>query len=148
MFEEILKTNVFEKRPEHDTVLTTLEMLKFYVGSEMCSPVHNNIQLRNFSYIAGSKKNGDITVECSNSHSLPACQWQQKSSLGQFKDISASNKYQNHSKLRMTIKSFSSADRGTYRCKCYDKSRDYKYSSSMTIGKFMYHCFQLLNILS
>ncbi|VDI01259.1 Hypothetical predicted protein, partial [Mytilus galloprovincialis] len=81
----------------------------------------------------GSKKNGDITVECSNSHSLPACQWQQKSSLGQFKDISASNKYQNHSKLRMTIKSFSSADRGTYRCKCYDKSRDYKYSSSMTI---------------
>lgn len=110
----------------------------------MCSPVYYNIQLRIFSYIADIKTNGDITVECSNYHRLPYCHWQQKSSLGQFKDIPASNKYQNLAKLRMTIKSFNSADRGSYRCKCYDKSRNYKYSSSMTIGKLMYYGFQVL----
>ncbi|XP_071181848.1 uncharacterized protein [Mytilus edulis] len=80
-----------------------------------------------------SKTNGDITVKCSNSHRLPSCQWQHKSSLGQFKDLPASKKYLNHSKLKMTIKSFAFADRGIYRCKCYDRSRDYQYSSNIEI---------------
>lgn len=40
----------------------------------------------------------------------------------------------------MTIKSFNFADRGSYRCKCYEKSKNYEYSSSITLGK----CFVLL----
>ncbi|CAG2218792.1 Tyrosine-protein phosphatase 1,Tyrosine-protein phosphatase non-receptor type 13,Tyrosine-protein phosphatase non-receptor type 7 [Mytilus edulis] len=33
----------------------------------------------------------------------------------------------------MTIKSFAFADRGIYRCKCYDRSRDYHFSSNIEI---------------
>ncbi|CAG2218798.1 HMCN [Mytilus edulis] len=80
-----------------------------------------------------SKTDGDITVTCSNNFYLPNCRWQHKSSLNQFKDLAGSNKYRNPATLRMTIKSFTFADRGSYRCKCYDKRRYYKYSSSMTI---------------
>ncbi|VDI28758.1 Hypothetical predicted protein [Mytilus galloprovincialis] len=85
------------------------------------------------------KENGDITVTCSNPHRLPYCQWQRESLPGQFEDLTdrEKDKYKNRGSQMMTIKSFTFADRGSYRCKCHDRTKKYQYSSSMTIGNFL-----------
>ncbi|XP_063397974.1 receptor-type tyrosine-protein phosphatase alpha-like isoform X2 [Mytilus trossulus] len=96
--------------------------------------------------ISGITTNEDITLTCSNKHSRKFCQWQLATSQGTFVDIAASIKHQNQATTIMTIKSFSIADRGSYRCKCYDKSGRFKYSSSITIEiadvqtKYRLHC--------
>ncbi|CAG2209497.1 unnamed protein product [Mytilus edulis] len=75
----------------------------------------------------------DITLKCSNKHNCPYCQWQLATSPGQFVDIDASNKHKDQATTVMTIKSVNISDRGSYRCKCYDDSKTYQYSSSITI---------------
>ncbi|XP_071181843.1 uncharacterized protein [Mytilus edulis] len=79
--------------------------------------------------------NGDITVTCPNPHRHPYCQWQRELSQGQFVDLTdrEKDKYKNRGSPTMTIETFTFTDRGSYRCKCYDRTKQYKYSLSMTI---------------
>ncbi|CAG2249773.1 unnamed protein product [Mytilus edulis] len=127
------------KSPGLDTI--TNEMLKVSQSymQDCLLKLFNAILLSGI--YPNQKDNGDITLTSSNPHRLIYCQWQRESSSGQFEDLTDRDKYKNRGTIIMTIKSFNLTDCGSYRCKCHGPSKNYKYSSSVTIGKFLYYCF-------
>lgn len=96
----------------------------------------NRKKFNTFQLIA-EKSGRDIKLTCPNTHHQSYCQWQREFSPYQFEDLTKRNRYINQDKILMKIQQFSYVDGGRYRCKCYNADKIYRYSHSITIGKYI-----------